>query len=209
MNERQDTGVASDPNEPRIADHGLRRRMRILQVVTGVALALAIVFVVLAVSAAERTTTTNTFPSGPPATIPRGRLAPAFTLPRLGGGKPVTLAADRGHPVILNFFASWCVDCQAELRAFAEVSNTTHGDVEFLAVDSNDSDTAEAAHLLAAAGDHYPTGIDAQARVATAYFVGALPTTVLIDREGHVIGVALGAQSVTDLERLTTELEKP
>jgi cytochrome c biogenesis protein CcmG/thiol:disulfide interchange protein DsbE len=183
--------------------------MRILQVVTGVALALAIVFVVLAVSAAERTTTTSTFPADTPVTIARGRLAPAFNVPRLGGGKPVTLAAELGHPVVLNFFASWCVDCQAELRAFAEVSNGADTGVVFLAVDSNDTDTADAAHLLAAAGDRYPTGIDAEGGVATSYEVPGLPTTVFINRTGHVVGVALGAQSVADLYRWVATLEKP
>ena len=61
----------------------------------------------------------KTFPDPPPPAITEGKQAPGFDLARLGGGPDVDLSGFLGKPVILNFFASWCPDCQAELSAIA------------------------------------------------------------------------------------------
>ena len=127
-----------------------------------------------------------------------GSVAPSFTLPRLGGGPPVSLSGARGHPVILNFFASWCTNCRTELRAFADVSNANHSPVRFLAVDAGESSGGAALRLLSAAGDHYPVGLDAQASVAVSrYLVEALPTTVFIGANGRIEGQTFGAETAS------------
>ena len=148
----------------------------------------------------------------PGAGLPRlaaGRSAPEFSLPRLGGGPPVSLSADKGHPVVLNFFASWCSDCRAELGAFAQVSNHPHGTVRFLAVDTNDTDTAKARSLLAHAGDRYPVGVDADAAVANgSYLVEALPVTVYISASGHIVGESFGTQTARSLTAWTHALAR-
>ena len=64
--------------------------------------------------------------------------------PRVGGGPSVTLAATRGMPTVVNFFASWCPDCQSELAAFAALADRTAGHVDVIGVDSNDNDGAAA-----------------------------------------------------------------
>lgn len=136
-----------------------------------------------------------------------GRRAPGFSLPRLGGGPPVTLAAERGRPVVLNFFASWCTDCRAELRAFATVWHAQRGRVAFLAVDTNDHAPGVARRLLRAAGDGYPVGTDLSAAVANGrYLVQALPATVFISPSGHIVSEAFGAQTVASLESHIAEL---
>ena len=148
-------------------------------------------------------------------TIPTGRLAPSFSLPRLGGGAPVMVnapsAPDPGGrlPMVVNFFASWCPNCAAELSAFATESHAATGKVEFLGVDSNDSDHAAAESLLAHAGVRYPVGVDARATIATDYLVEGLPTTVFINRDGQVIGEAFGAQTVKTLRAWVSRLERP
>lgn len=149
---------------------------------------------------------------GPGAGLPKlasGVEAPGFSLARLGGGAPVSLSSFRGHPVVLNFFASWCPDCRAELHAFATVSNGSHGDVRFVAVDTNDPNTAKALALLRRAGDRYPTGIDPHATVANSrYYIEALPVTVFIRADGRIGGEAFGAQTVTSLRSWVRALEK-
>lgn len=143
------------------------------------------------------------------ARLAAGRKAPGFSLPRLGGGAPVSLAADAGHPVVLNFFASWCPDCRKEMSAFATVSAGSTGPVRFLGVDTSDHNQPLARKLLRAAGDRYPVGVDPSAKVANGdYLVPALPATVFIGANGRIAGQAFGAQSVTALRSWVRTLEK-
>lgn len=59
-----------------------------------------------------------------------------FDLPRLGHTGRVRLAAYRGKPLVVNFFASWCTACDAELPGFARVSKELKGDVAFVGVNA-------------------------------------------------------------------------
>jgi thiol-disulfide isomerase/thioredoxin len=139
-------------------------------------------------------------------TVPKGKPAPAFDLPRLGGGPSVELS--KGRPAVINFFASWCPNCSAELSAFASESSRTRGSVSFIGIDSNDSDPGSAERLLHGAGATYPVGVDRSASTATAYLVVGLPTTIFVDREGQVVGEAFGAQSVRSLQAWLARLSK-
>jgi thiol-disulfide isomerase/thioredoxin len=112
----------------------------------------------------------------------------------------VTLASTRGTPTVVNFFASWCRDCQAELSAFATLAAHSSGRLSVIGVDSNDANTAEAQTLLARAGASYPVGVDSEAKVATAYLLQALPVSYFLDADGRVVHVAFGAQTLSSLE---------
>ena len=143
----------------------------------------------------------------PPPTLSSGTAAPAFSLPALGGGDAVTLSAFRGKPVIVNFFASWCRDCRGELDAVASVAKTNVGRLAVVGVDSNESSYGAAIRLLGEAKASYPVGVDANAKVATAYLVNALPITYFLNADGDVVGAALGPQSATSLEHWARLLE--
>jgi thiol-disulfide isomerase/thioredoxin len=60
----------------------------------------------------------------------------AFSLPTLNGNGWVRLAHYRGKPVVVNFFASWCTECQAELPGFRQEAIALKGRVIFVGVDS-------------------------------------------------------------------------
>jgi cytochrome c biogenesis protein CcmG, thiol:disulfide interchange protein DsbE len=60
----------------------------------------------------------------------------AFSLPALNGNGWVRLAHYRGKPVVVNFFASWCTECQAELPGFRQEAVALKGKVIFIGVDS-------------------------------------------------------------------------
>ena len=60
----------------------------------------------------------------------------AFSLPALNGNGLVRLARYRGKPAVVNFFASWCTECRAELPGFVEEARALKGKVIFLGVDS-------------------------------------------------------------------------
>jgi cytochrome c biogenesis protein CcmG/thiol:disulfide interchange protein DsbE len=149
--------------------------------------------------------------SGPGAGLPElvtGRVAPSFELPNIRGGPAISLAALAGHPVVLNFFASWCPDCRAELKDFAEVYSRSHGVVRFVGVDSDDMARKEALSLLAAARDRYPVAVDSSGGVATSlYLVQALPVTIFIAANGRIAGQVFGAQSVRELSSWVKRLE--
>jgi cytochrome c biogenesis protein CcmG, thiol:disulfide interchange protein DsbE len=139
------------------------------------------------------------YPAAPPATLARNSQAPLFVLPRLGGGRPVSLADTRGTPTIVNFFASWCPNCQAELSAFASLSSQMTGRVAVVGVDSNDANSVTAESFLAKAGATYPVGVDSAAKVATSYLLAALPVTYFLDGDGRVVHVAFGSQRLATL----------
>jgi cytochrome c biogenesis protein CcmG, thiol:disulfide interchange protein DsbE len=143
----------------------------------------------------------------PPATLAPGTAAPAFSLPALDGGAPVSLSASRGTPVIVNFFASWCPDCRAELAAMATVARTSAGRVAVIGVDSNESSDAAATRLLAAAHATYPVGLDDSATVASRYEVQALPVSYYLNAQGRVVGASLGPQTLRSLQVWVARLE--
>jgi cytochrome c biogenesis protein CcmG/thiol:disulfide interchange protein DsbE len=191
------------------ADHRLAppdRTFKLIAVVAAVGLVAFIVFVAVRGPSHSRATGGSAALTVPaPPVLKAGTVAPAFSLPRLGGGAPVSLASYRGTPVVLNFFASWCSDCRAELSAVATVARQSAGQVAVVGVDSNDTSTA-AAQLLAQAGATYPVAVDAQARVATAYLLSALPVTYFVDGQGRVVGATVGPQTVASLDRWVSRL---
>jgi thiol-disulfide isomerase/thioredoxin len=174
---------------------------RIVKLIALVATPILVIFVVLAVVATRRATS-GRFPTATLSFVPAGVRAADFSLPRLGGGAPVRLAAERGEPTIVNFFASWCPNCRAELNAFGAVSRRDAGKVHFLGVDANDTNPRLALQLLASARIDYPVGIDATGAVSSRDFdVADLPETFLIGAHGRVIGEVFGAQTTASLER--------
>ena len=173
-----------------------------------VAAAAAVVLLAFIVFVATRHTRAKAVvnPVAPVTTLPTGSAAPTFSLPRLGGGQPVTLTSALGTPTVINFFASWCKDCQAEIGDFATLSARTAGHVTVIGIDANDADGSAARALLANAHATYPVGVDSKATTATAYLLTALPVTFFLDARGRVAHVALGTQTLASLTHWTDAL---
>ncbi len=119
-----------------------------------------------------------------------GGQAPAFSLAGLAGGQ-VSLAAFAGHPVVLNFWATYCPPCRAELPAMATAVKAAPG-VQLVLVNERD-DSAAAAKLLSQLGISAPVAIDGDGKAGALYGVTALPTTVFIRADGTIEGTYLGA----------------
>lgn len=114
-----------------------------------------------------------------------GETSPDFTLKSKDGGN-MRLSEQRGNIVIVNFWASWCGPCREELPAFEELYQEYQDmGVEILAV--NVDDEAEKANVLLQDIEvSFPVLFDTSGEVSKLYDVSAMPTTVLVDRDGNV-----------------------
>jgi cytochrome c biogenesis protein CcmG/thiol:disulfide interchange protein DsbE len=115
----------------------------------------------------------------------QARPAPAFSLP-LFDGSPFNLAETRGKPVLINFWASWCIPCEDEAPALERASRQYAGRVHFLGVDVQDTD-ANARAFLRKYGVTYPNGRDASGEIAVEYGMSGVPETYFVDRDGRIV----------------------
>lgn len=119
-------------------------------------------------------------------TVERGSGLPGhdFELTLLDG-ESLRLSDLRGKVVVLNFWASWCPPCRAEMPDFQEIwEEMKEDDVVFLGVAVGDSESPARA-FAETTGVTYPLGLDETGRISRDYQVTSLPTTFLIDREGN------------------------
>jgi peroxiredoxin len=115
-----------------------------------------------------------------------GQPAPLFASTDVTG-QQVTLSAYRGHRVVLNFWASWCIPCRAEFPVLKQL-RAAHPDVVVLGVVFQDVDGA-AAGFMKAEGATWPAVRDPNAQIADAYGVHShpgIPVSILIDPSGRV-----------------------
>lgn len=126
--------------------------------------------------------------------------APGFSLPDLGGSR-VDLAALKGKVVALNFWATWCTPCRAELPDLAEVwrAHQSSGCFEILGVAEESGGRDQLAAAARSFKIPYPVLID-NGSAASAYSVDAYPRTVLIDAQGKVQKVFRGPVARSTLE---------
>ena len=167
---------------------GRRRRLVVAAVVV-----VAVVAIIAAVAARAGT---------PAGRVRDEGVAPAFDLPKVGDpATRVTLAQFAGRPVVVNFWASWCVPCRKEMPALERVSERLEGRVAFVGINHQDGKTS-AIEFQKEVGVRYPSGRDPAGNVGTRYGVVGLPTTFLVDGSGHIVARKLGEVSENELIEL-------
>jgi thiol-disulfide isomerase/thioredoxin len=170
------------------------------------AVVLALAFVVYAVHVAQQqgarspAASSNLIVYSPPMPLP------SFSLKRLGGGSAVTEGQVAGRPAAVNFFASWCTACQAELGTFAAASSLERSKLSVLGIDMNDLAPQKALSMLQAVHAAYPVGVAHGVDLATAFGVGDLPATVFINAEHKIVGEVLGKLPRSELVRLMNDV---
>jgi thiol-disulfide isomerase/thioredoxin len=133
-----------------------------------------------------------------------GQAAPSLKLPLVGGGE-MDLASYKGHPVILNFWATWCDPCRAEMPVFERAQQQYRDEgLVVLGVDFQEQDP-EIVAFLGQIGVTFPSVVDRTGEVTRQWRATGLPTTFLIDRQGVIQDVRVGA--FTD-EMLDGKLKK-
>lgn len=141
-------------------------------------------------SRAPTTETTN----GKPLPSPReGFSAPDFTLDLLDSGQ-ITLSDLRGKVVLVNFWASWCPPCRAEMPAIEEVYRSYRDlGLEVLGVNTTDQDSQSSAEAFVQEnGFTFPVLLDYTGAISAAYNLHGLPSSFFIDREGVIRSVVVG-----------------
>lgn len=117
-----------------------------------------------------------------------------FELPDLGG-KQVRLSTFRGTLVFLNFWATWCPACRAEMPSMEKLYKAFKDKgLVMLAVSSDAGGAKVVGPFMQDYRLTFPALLDPDGRVTRMYQVRGIPTTYLIDREGRVIGRAVGAR---------------
>ena len=163
-------------------------RVRSLTIVTGLILVAAAS--VLAMLAARRAA-----PDEPTSTTAD------FALPHLlRNGETVTLSDYDGQPIIVNFFASWCVPCREEMPALEAVYRKhRENGLAVIGVGTRDGERPLMGFALST-GVTFPVVWDGLGEVAATYRVWGIPTTHFIDRAGNIQKTVTGALKLEQLE---------
>ena len=144
---------------------------------------------------------------GDTATAPEiGNMAPNFTLNSIDGGT-VTLNDLQGRPVMVNFWATWCVPCVGEMPHIQAVYDK-YSTQEAVIITINTRQSAEAAKaFIASHGFNFPVLVDSQGKVAQDYRIAGIPMTFFIDAKGVIKAIKLGAfQSTDEIESMLDSL---
>ncbi len=150
-----------------------------------------------------------TTPLPPAPTIPIGvsigNLAPDFQLRTLTGDN-ISLSSLRGKPVLINFWATWCGPCKAEMPYLQQINDTWSAKgLVLLAVDIGEK-PATIEKFMNELNLSMTVPMDSDGKVAKAYLIGAIPTTFLIDKDGVIRQKIVGA--FPSAEAIEKELSK-
>lgn len=126
-------------------------------------------------------------------------VAPDFTLKDLKGNQ-VTLKNFKGRVVFLNFWATWCPPCRREMPSMERLyKQLKDRDFTMLAVDMQESEKRVRA-FISEFSLSFPVLLDLNGDISSLYGIVGLPTTYIIDREGKIIGKAVGPRDWSSQE---------
>ncbi len=134
--------------------------------------------------------------------------APDITVYTLEG-EEVKLSDLRGKPVVLNFWATWCPPCKAELPHFEKLSLEYEGEVEFMMVNLTDGtrDTEDVVQsFIEEEGYTFPVYCDTTMQSYYLYGVQSIPQTFFIDADGKIQNAYTGAMSEEQLKGFIEEM---
>jgi peroxiredoxin/outer membrane lipoprotein-sorting protein len=127
-----------------------------------------------------------------------GSRASNFALKTLEGD-PVALDQTRGKVVVLDFWATWCPPCRAELPSIEKLRNEFAGQVEFFGV--NDEDTGTVKSFLRKNSYELAVLMDGKRQVHRQYGISAIPTMFIIDKQGVIREHFIGSRSEAKLRQ--------
>jgi peroxiredoxin len=133
-----------------------------------------------------------------------GAKAPDFELKTLAGDT-VKLSDLKGKKVMLNFWATWCPPCKAEMPAMEEFHKEAGDEVVILAVNIDPHLDVKA--FVDENGITFPIPLDAEDKVNETYQVLSIPTTYFIDSKGNIGNKYIGAMNLDAMKQYTKDLK--
>lgn len=132
--------------------------------------------------------------------------APEFNLKNLSG-KEVKLSDYKGKVVIVNFWATWCGPCRAEIPSFVSLRERYHGrGLEIIGISLDEGDQESVGAFAERFNINYPIVLGTMETVEAYGPMNAIPTTFVIDRQGQVRSRHLGMMSFSEIEEAIKDL---
>ena len=139
-----------------------------------------------------------------------GQPAPDFTLPTLEDTQ-VSLSQFRGRPVVINFWASWCIPCREEMPELAR-SYEAHKAEGLMILGINLSYADSLSDIEAFVSEFhvtFPILLDAEGVVAgKLYPMPGIPTSIFINRDGTIARVQVGQMTGQEIDQYVAEILK-
>ncbi len=131
-----------------------------------------------------------------------GRAAPAFTLPHLSESTQLSLDAYRGKPVVINFFASWCLPCKDEAPVLEQTWKEHRADgLVVLGIDAQDF-RGDGRRFVERFGLTYPVAYDGKGSTLGRYGLTGFPETYFVGRDGTIVAdKVVGGIDINDTNR--------
>lgn len=132
-----------------------------------------------------------------------GKEMPTFTANNLNGEN--VQVGGTGVPYVLNFWATWCPPCKAELPELNEFANAHTEDVQFYAINIEESANT-ITDFLQNNGYSLPVLLDADGSISQEFRVRAVPTTIVVDSQGVIRYRKTGGVTKEELENVLSNL---
>ena len=137
----------------------------------------------------------------------KGKKAPDFELETLDG-KTVKLSDYEGEKVIVNFWATWCPPCREEIPDLQKLYDNK--DIEILAIDLTETEQSMEdveEFVFDEFEMAFPVLLDEESKIAEMYQVMAYPTSYLVDTEGTIQFLAMGAMTYEQMEKEVDKMD--
>jgi len=119
-------------------------------------------------------------------------------------GKNYSISDFKGKKVILNFFATWCPPCNAEVADFERFYRENKDHIIIIGIDMQE-DKKSVVEFVKSKGITYPVLLDADGKVSSRFNIGGIPTSFLLDENGNVISWNVGMMSYSQLKEFVNK----